>query len=255
MRPDTRGFLLRTGVLVRLNTTVLLREPGPLLGRIVMPVVVLLALRPLYEAAQGAADGTAQAVIGSLVTFSLLALSIVGTSILSERTWRTWDRLRTTPAGAAELLLGKAVPVFCVLAAQQAVVLGFGVAVLGMPVAAPLLLLAACAAWGLALLGLGTALGVLARSPGQLAALHDIGALVLTTLGGALVPVAELPGWARAIAPASPGYWAAHALRAAAAGDTAGTLAAVAVLLGVASAAGAVAALRITRGWGRAATV
>lgn len=255
MRPDSRGFVLRTGVLVRLNTTVLLREPGPLLGRIIMPLVALLALRPLYEAAQGASEGTAQAVIGSLVTFSLLALSIVGTSILSERTWRTWDRLRATPAGAAELLIGKAVPVFGVLAAQQLVVLGFGVAVLRMPVAAPALLVAACAAWGLALLGIGAALGVLARSHGQLAALHDIGALVLTALGGALVPPADLPGWVRSIAPASPGYWAAHALRDAAAGDRAGTLAAIVVLLGVAVAAGAVAALRITHGWGRATAV
>lgn len=32
--------------------------------------------------------------------FSLLALSVVGTGILTERSWRTWDRLRATPARA-----------------------------------------------------------------------------------------------------------------------------------------------------------
>lgn len=255
MLPAVRGFAVRTGVLVRLNATVLLREPGPLIGRLVMPVLMLLAMRPLYEAAQGTAEGTAQAVTGALVMFSLLALSVVGTSLLSERVWGTWDRLRATPAGAAELLLGKAVPVFCVLAVQQAVVLGFGVLVLGMPVAAPALVLAAGAAWGLALLGIGAALGVIARSHGQLAALHDIGALVLTTLGGALVPLATLPAWVRTLAPGSPGYWAARTLRRAAAGDTAGTFTGVAVLLAVAVAAAGVAGWRVSRGWGRATAV
>ncbi|MBD0740026.1 hypothetical protein BGM09_11495 [Streptomyces sp. CBMA29] len=234
---------------------VLLREPGPLIGRIVMPVVLLMALRPLYQQAQGSAAGTAQAVVGSLVMFSLLAMSIVGTSILSERTWRTWERLRSTPVHPLELMVGKAVPVFGVLAVQQAVVLGFGVLVFGMPVAAPALLLAACAAWGLALLGLGTAIGVLVRGHGQLSAVYDIGAFVLTTLGGALVPLAVLPAWVRDISPASPGYWASDALRSAAAGDTARTFAGVGVLLGVAAAAGAVAAWRIGRGWGRAVAV
>jgi ABC-2 type transport system permease protein len=238
------GTLLRTGVLVRHNTAVLLHEPGPLIGRLVMPVIVLLALRPLYQAAEGR-DGTARAVVGSLVTFSLLALSIVGSSILSERVWRTWDRLRCTPVHPAELLVGKALPVLGVLAAQQVVVLGFGVLVLGMPVAAPGLLVAACAAWGLALLGIGTAAGLLVRSYGQLSAVFDIGAFLLTTLGGALVPLDTLPGWVRAVSPVSPGYWAADVLRHAAAG----------VLLAVAVAAGAVAAWRVSRGWGRATAV
>lgn len=248
------GGGLRTGVLVRHNTAVLLHEPGPLIGRLVMPVILLLALRPLYEAAQGPA-GTSQAVVGALVTFSLLALSIVGSSILSERTWRTWDRVRCTPVRPVELLVGKAVPVLGVLAAQQAVVLGFGVAVLGMRVAAPGLLVAACAAWALALLGLGAAVGVLASSYSQLSAILDIGAFLLTTLGGALVPLSTLPGWVRAASPASPGYWAARTLRSAAAGDAAATFAGAGVLLAVGAVAGAVAAWRVARGWGRTAAV
>lgn len=249
-----RESALRTGVLIRHNTAVLLHEPGPLIGRLAMPLILLLALRPLYEAAQGP-GGTADAVVGSLVTFSLLALSIVGSSILSERAWRTWDRLRCTPARPAELLLGKAVPVLGVLALQQAVVLVFGAVVFGMRVAAPGLLVLACAAWGLALLGMGTAAGVLVRSYGQLSAVFDIGALILTTLGGALVPLSTLPGWVRAVGPVSPGYWAADGLRHAATGDAGRTLTCAAVLLAVAAVTGAVAAWRVSRGWGRALAV
>ncbi|BBA95357.1 hypothetical protein RVR_185 [Actinacidiphila reveromycinica] len=254
-RAEPRPGLLRTGVLIRHNTAVLLNEPGPLIGRLVMPLMMLLAMRPLYQAAQGGAAGTTQAVIGSLVMFSLLALSIVGSSILSERVWRTWDRLRVTPVRPVELLVGKAVPVLGVLAAQQVVVLGFGVVVFGMPVADPGLLVVACAVWGLALLGMGSAVGLLAGSYGQLSAVLDIGAFLLTTLGGALVPISTLPGWVRAVAPASPGYWGADCLRHAAAGDTGRTLTGIAVLLAVALVGGAVAAWRVARGWGRATAI
>ena len=227
---EGRLGMLRTGVLVRHNTAVLLHEPGPLIGRLVMPVMMMLALRPLYEEAQGS-GGTAQAVVGALVTFSLLALSTVGSSILSERAWRTWDRLRSTPVRPVELLVGKALPMLGVLAAQQVIVLGFGIVVFGMPVAAPGLLVAACAAWGLALLGMGTAAGLLVRSYGQLFAVFDIGAFFLTTIGGALVPLSTLPGWVRTVSPLSPGYWAADSLRHAAAGDSGRTFAGVGVLV------------------------
>jgi ABC-2 type transport system permease protein len=54
---------------------------------------------------------------------------------LTERTWRTWDRIRATGARPADMLAGKAVPAFAMLAVQQTVVLGFGVVVFGMRVA------------------------------------------------------------------------------------------------------------------------
>src|SRR3977135_4016045 len=99
------GF--RMAVWIALTTIMVLREPGPLASRILMPLVGAVVMQPLYQAAlagQGGAAGTGQAVTGMLVLFSLLALSIVGTSILTERGWRTWDRLRTTPVRSAELL-------------------------------------------------------------------------------------------------------------------------------------------------------
>ncbi|SHM89960.1 ABC transporter permease [Actinacidiphila paucisporea] len=243
--------LPRAGLLVRHNTLLLLRDPGPLVGRLVMPVVVMLALRPLYVAAEGPA-GAGQAAIGALVTFSLPALSIVGGSILSERVWHTWDRLRVAPVRPFELLVGKAVPAFGVLAAQQAVVLTAGVVFCGVTVRSPGLLGVACAAWGLALLAMGSAVGVTARSFGQLSATFDIGGFCLTNVGGAMVPLAVLPGWVRDVAPASPGYWAATTLRHASAGEAPQTLRGVAVLLAVAAASGAFAAWRIRHGWGRA---
>lgn len=108
-------------------------------------------------------------------------------------------------------------------------------------------------AWTLTLLGLGAMLGVLARSLAELSAAYDIGAMILSSLGGALVPLAALPGWVRHVAPASPGYWAVSALDAAFRGDTGRTLAASGVLAVFAVAAGLVTVLRANRGWGRSA--
>jgi ABC-2 type transport system permease protein len=250
-----RAGIHRTGAVVRHNTLLMLREPGPLASRLIMPVVFLALLHPLYQAAQGRAAGAAQAVIATLVTFSLLALSIAGGSILTERIWHTWERIRMTAVRPSELLAGKAVPVLAALLAQQAVIICFGVAVLGLGVAGPGLLAAALLTWTLALLAMGTAIGVLARSFSELSVIHDIGGMILSSLGGALVPLAAMPAWIRHAAPASPGYWAVSALTAALHGDGGGTLRACAVLGGFALAFGLLATLRLSRGAARLAAM
>jgi ABC-2 type transport system permease protein len=252
MLPDAT---YRTGAIARHNTILMLREPGPMLSRLILPLVFLALLNPLYEAAQGQDAGISQAVIATLVTFSLLGLSIVGGSILTERMWHTWERVRMTAARPAELLTGKAVPVLAAMLAQQAIIIGFGVAVLGLAVASPALLTIALLAWTLALLGLGAAIGVLARSLSELSVIYDVGGMILSSLGGALVPLAAMPSWVRHVAPASPGYWAVSALQAALRGDGAGTFRASAVLAGFALAFALVAALRAGRGAARTATM
>jgi ABC-2 type transport system permease protein len=242
-----RASFSRTGAIVRHNTLLLLREPGPLASRLILPLAFLALLHPLYQAAQGRSAGASQAVIATLITFSLLGLSIVGGSILTERIWRTWGRLRMTAVRPAELLVGKAVPVLVAMFAQQAIVIGFGVAVLGLHVASPLLLAVALISWTLALLGMGTAIGVIARSFSELSVIYDVGGMLLSSLGGALVPLAAMPAWARHMAPASPGYWEVSAFHAALGTDMAGTVRASAVLLGFALAFGIVAAISAGR--------
>jgi ABC-2 type transport system permease protein len=240
----------RMTALARHNTRLMLREPGPVISRLIQPLVLITLMHPLYTAAlaaEGAQAGTVQVVTGMLVMFSLLALSVVGTAIMTERSWRTWDRLRATPARAAELLGAKAMPAFAMLVALQAEVIGFGVAAFGLRVPDPALLALAVASWALALLGIGMALGAVLRSQSELHVAYDIGGILFSALGGALIPSRELPGWAAAIAPASPGYWAMGALRSALRGQDAATLRDAAVLAGVAVAACALAAWRMSR--------
>lgn len=241
----------RTSAVVRHTLLLMRREPGPLLSRMVLPLVFLTLLRPLYLTAQGRAAGTEQAVVGTLVTFSLLALSISGNAILSERLGRTWDRLRATPVRPAELLAGKAVPVFAVLLVQQLLVLGFGVCAFGLGVHHPLMLLGVLLSWSCTLLSLGALLGVLARSMGALSAAYDIGGMLLSSLGGALVPLSDLPHWIAGVAPLSPGYWAAQGLHAALAGEPHTVASACGTLLATALVCGTLASIRLQGRGGR----
>ncbi|MHC3474200.1 ABC transporter permease [Streptomyces sp. 7R007] len=250
-----RDSAARLGVVIRHNTLLMLREPGPLLSRMILPLAFLTLLRPLYVAAQGRTAGTEQAVVGTLVTFSLLALSISGNAILAERLGRTWDRLRATSLHPAALLLGKAIPVFTALLAQQLLILGFGVLTLGLKVPHPLLLLSVLLTWSCTLLGLGALTGVLVRTMGELSAAYDIGGMLLSSAGGALVPLAALPPWVAHVAPASPGYWAVHGLHAALAGDLPAVTESCGTLLGAGLACAALASTRLRGRSGRLVAV
>jgi ABC-2 type transport system permease protein len=242
----------RTLPLVLSNLTLFRRDPGPLVGRIVQPIVMMLLLQPLYVLAMGdQTRGTTQLVLGQLVLFSLLGMSIVGTAILNERRWGTFDRLRATPARIPELLIGKSIPILFFILLQQAVVLTVGAAVLGLRVANYGLLLLADVVWASAVFCLGAAIAMLVRSFAQLSAVIDIGASIMVGLGGGLVPIAAMPSWAQNVAPFWPAYWAMNSLRGAVDGDLRTTLASSAVLACVAAIGAAIAGLRLAHGWGR----
>lgn len=252
MLPDA---LHRTNAVLRHNLMLMRREPGPLASRMVLPLAFLVLLHPLYEQAQRGERGVAQAVIATVVTFSMLAMSIAGSTFLTERVWHTWERLRATAAHPAELLVGKTVPVMAALLLQQAVVIAFGMLALGLTVAGLPLLALVVLAWTMTLTALGAALGLLVRSLSALAACYDIGAMLLSSLGGALVPLAAMPAWIRHVAPVSPGYWAVSALQAALRDDAARALLASAVLVAFALAAGTLAVIKAKQSWGRSTSL
>jgi ABC-2 type transport system permease protein len=243
-----RTSALRVAALTRHNLLLRRRDPSNLITYMIIPVILIALFKPVLTRLMPD-GGTAQDVTGQLVLSSTLALQIVGMSLLSERTWRTWEMLRATPATAAELLIGKAAPVLAVLLLQQAVVIGYGAGVAGLSVTwPPFLLPLAMLVWSVTLLAAGSLLATLVRSHSQLAVLTDIGAIALSTLAGALLPVSMMPAIARHASPASPGYWAISMLKAAVRGDAAGTLRPAAVLGAIAIVAGTTACLRLRRG-------
>lgn len=251
--------LYRTGALIRHNLILRLRDPAQLISYLVTPMVFMLLLKPLYTKAlysntQG--GGIVQTVTGQLVMFSVFAMAIVGNAIFIEREWRTWDRLRASRATRGELLIGKSLPVFAVLMLQQVVLVSYGCLVVGMPAPRSVGLLAlAMTVWGFTLMTMGSALATVVRSRGDLMMACDVGSITISAIGGALLPVSLMPGWARSTAPFSPGYWGLTMIRAAVEGHTADTLRCALVCLGIALAAGTLASYRLARGWGRSRLV
>lgn len=245
MRADT---LHRTEVMARHALVLQLRDPAQLISYVLIPMVLMVLLKPLYERADGV--DAYQAALGPLVLFSVYAVVIAGNSILVERHWRTWDQLHTTRARTAEVLVAKSVPVFLLVILQQSVLVVYGCLVVGLPVPPNLgYVVAAVAVWAFTLVAVGTALGALLPDFPQLAMLGDLSAIGFGALGGALAPVALMPGWVQSVAPFSPVHWALALLRAAVRGDLAGTVGPALVCLAIGLVAGAVAVYRISRGW------
>jgi len=60
----------------------------------------------------------------------------------------------------------------------------------------------------LSLSAFGMLVTALSRTMNQLNAIGSVGGMAMAMLGGAWVPVSAMPGWAQAIAPFIPTYWA-----------------------------------------------
>lgn len=159
-------------------------------------------------------SGAAFVVPAATVLFGGFMVGNIGFWIFREHGWRTWERLRSADLTSAELMVGKAVVPVLTLALQMVVLLGGGSLLFGLRLQGSLagfLLVAAVLA--LVEVALGFMLLSLCRSVMQLNAITSAGSLVLGGLGGAMAPIELLPGWAQAIAPATPAYWAMQGFR------------------------------------------
>ena len=209
----------RSSAVALQDLRILRREPVPLLVFILMPFTVMAfnqAPFRLILRAQGfsTANGAEQAVPGIAVLFAFFLTANVGLGIFREHGWGTWERLRASWATPAEILLGKAVTPLLSVGLQLLVLLGVGSLVFHVHIRGSLYALAAvAAALALALVALGFALAAVCNSLLQLNAAANLGALLFGGLGGAIAPVNLLPSWARAVAPATPSYWAIRGFR------------------------------------------
>jgi ABC-2 type transport system permease protein len=198
---------------------ILRHDPLPMIILIVMPVALMALLGPTMKVlleAQGyrGPSGAEQAVPGMTVLFAFFLVGAVGFSFFRDHGWGTWDRVRATPASTAEIIAGKTLPIFMLALVQQVLLFTVGVAALGLDIRGSLAgvalvgtVFAAC------LIGLGLVVSAIARTVQQVDAIANVGALVLAGLGGALTPVGDLPGWAQAVTPVTPAYWALRGFR------------------------------------------
>lgn len=250
LRAGTRLAL----ALCRQDFRVMRRDPVPLVLFIGMPIVVLpfviSAFRPaLFLAGYRGATGGEQALPGVALTFGFFTVSLVAFTFFREHGWGTWDRIRLNARARWPILLGKTIPVAALVLVQQLLIVGLGTLVMGfarMPnwlVVVPVVL-----AYSAFCIALGTALVAILNTFQQLNALTNLGALALSALSGALIPIEVLPKWSRAVSPALPTYWAMKALRTAFLSPSQAmkpAFVASAVLIGATAVAGAVAWWRL----------
>ncbi|HEU5151521.1 MAG TPA: ABC transporter permease [Iamia sp.] len=217
----TRPGLRRIAAIARHDLRLLRTDPGFLVVFTVSP----LAFMAFSTKASGAAlriylpgsdvGGAAFIVPGAAVVFSGFLVGNVGFGVFREHGWRTWERLRASPLSSAELMAGKSlVPLLCI-AFQLTALLGGGALLFGLEMRgswAAFLLVAV--ALGVMNLALGFMLLALCRSSMQLNAIASGGAMLVGGLAGAVTPVETLPGWAQAVAPVTPAYWAMRGFRA-----------------------------------------
>ena len=205
--------------IVRNELRILRHDPVPLVLLIGMPIVLMALLSQslghvlLFEGYDDT-PGSMHTAPGMACLFGFFSIAIVGFAIFREHGWRTWPRLRAAGVGGPALLLGKLVVPAGLLVAQHAVLFGFGLAFLGFKVngAWPAVVLIALA-FATMVLSAGLAAAAALGTVQQLNAVTNLGTMLLAGLGGALVPVMELPKWVQPLSPLSPVNWAMEGYR------------------------------------------
>ncbi len=186
---------------------------------IVIPLLMTAFMKPLFRMALvgegfAGANGSEQAVPGMAVMFSTMFVGYMGFAFFRDHGWGTWERLRASPASPLQIMVGKLLPPFAVSILQLVVLFSAGVLAFDLVIrGSTAALVLVSGALTLALLSFGVAVTAIARTSQQLDAWGGMGGLLFAMLGGSLVPVSVLPGWARWMAPATPTYWAMEGYR------------------------------------------
>jgi len=238
----------RSWVIARNEILLLRYDSFALLALTVLPLIGMAFMKSAFQSSCGiaGATGAAQAVPGIAVTFGPVLIGSVGYGFYREHAWKTWPRLRSSPASTAEILCGKTILPLLLLGGQFALLFGLGGALLGLHVEGSWAALALVAvAFGLLLISLGFAITAVCETVVQANAITAVAGLAGACLGGALMPFATLPGWAQTIAPAVPHYWAMRGYQDVILGRGGGVALPVAVLLLYTAGFAAVAAWRL----------
>jgi ABC-2 type transport system permease protein len=209
----------RSLAIARQEARVLRRDPVPLTVLVAMPLIMASIYRSTFRAVllvggHAHASGSDFAIPAQIAQFGFFLVPFTGFMFFREHLWKTWGRLRASPATTAEIMVGKAMTMIVVGLVQVSLLIVFGVLVLGFQLQGQLLPLAAVAVvYVSCAVSLGVAVTALVRTSQQLNAVGFLGATVLGAIGGALVPLSTLPHWIRDVAPATPQYWAMRAAR------------------------------------------
>jgi ABC-2 type transport system permease protein len=159
------------------------------------------------------ASGFEQSSAGQLITWVLITLLGGSEVFVAERQGGTLRRLLTTATNRGTILAGKILGRFLMGMTQMAILIGFGVLVLGIHWGKePLALAVLLTAFGLAGTSLGVMLGAFARTSSQASNLTTLFSMLLAALGGAWWPLEVTPPVYQAVVKVFPSTWAMNGM-------------------------------------------
>lgn len=204
------------GPVIRNEARLVKSDPLVIVMLVGMPMVIIPILKStmgasLIASGETTANGAEQVVPGLALVFGFFLTSFIGLTFFREHGWGTWDRLRVSRATRFDIIVAKSVPWMLVGLAQLFVlfVMGWLLFDLRIDGASTIVGIALVSACWIAFLGcFAVAMVALLPSIQLVSAVSNLGAMVFSAVGGALVPHAQLPGWAQSIGPIIPTHWA-----------------------------------------------
>jgi ABC-2 type transport system permease protein len=203
----------RTGAILVHQLRLLSRDPLPIMILVVFPLLLIGFLKPMFALALTThgfprANGAEQVVPGEAVINGFYIVGMTSFAFFVEHGWNTWDRLRSSDATSLEIITGKALPFLAISISQFLVIFAIGIPLFHLHSRGPLTaLIPLVVAFAICLVSLGIMITSVCHTVQQVSALAFGGLVLFGALGGALVPLEVLPGWAHAVAPATPTYW------------------------------------------------
>jgi ABC-2 type transport system permease protein len=149
-------------------------------------------------------QGAVWGLIGCAAAFAV--------GFVSERTRGTLVRLQVSPLSRTQLLAGKALACFAGSVSVVGLVFVLGALALGVRAGSPPLLVAAIVCSSVAFVGIMMLLSVLGRTEEAVSGSAWAALLLMSMIGGGMVPLFAMPGWMSAAGSISPVKWAILAM-------------------------------------------
>lgn len=159
-------------------------------------------------ASEETSPGLIQAVAGTAIMMLLFSLAAIGAGLIDEKQEGTLKRILYAPVNPINILLGKmllanVISVFQLLVMFVFAWLAFGLAIFANLPALVIMVLATSFACS----GFGTLLAAVAKSRQQVQGLSTLIILIMSAVGGSMIPIFIMPLWMQKIAVFSVNYW------------------------------------------------
>ena len=156
--------------------------------------------------------GLIQSVAGVAVMMLLFSVAAIGGSILSEKEEGTLKRLLGSPVPSSGIMLAKLGYAVIIAMAQLLVMFLFGWLVFTLDIwTNPLGLLLVVLATALACSSFGIFLAAVSRSRRQVEGMSTIVVLIMSAIGGSMIPLFFMPAFMQKLAVFSVNYWSIQA--------------------------------------------